>query len=41
MIKINDKKLKKLVENRGRKGAEEDFTELLKRAVKYKKLIKR
>jgi hypothetical protein len=40
-IIIKDKRLKKLLEIGGRKGAEEDFMELLKRAVRYKKLIKK
>lgn len=40
-LKIKDLKLKKIIGKSGRKGASEDFTELLKRAIKYKKLIKK
>lgn len=36
---VKEKKLKKLIKE-GRRGAREDFYELLKRALKYKKLIK-
>jgi hypothetical protein len=39
-IKIKDYKLKKLLKGGGRKGAREDFFELLKRATKYSKLVK-
>jgi hypothetical protein len=39
-IKIKNKKIKALLETGGRKGAREDFFELLKRATKYKKLVK-
>ncbi len=40
MKKIKNKKLSKLIGRNGRKGANEDFLELLKRATKYNKLIK-
>lgn len=33
-LEIKDKKIKKLLKNKGREGAEKDFFELLKRAVK-------
>lgn len=36
----HDKKIQKLLENGGRKGAQEDFYELLKRATRYSKLVK-
>lgn len=39
-LSIKNKKIKKLLSSGGRRGAEEDFFELLKRATKYKKLIK-
>jgi hypothetical protein len=40
VIKIKNKKLKKLLKKGGRKGAKEDFFELLKRATRFKKIIK-
>jgi hypothetical protein len=41
MIQIKNKKLTKLLDSGGRKGAREDFFELLKRSLRYKKLIKK
>lgn len=38
--KFNSKKIKLLLNSGGRKGASEDFDELLKRATRYSKLIK-
>lgn len=40
LIKLKNKKLKKLLKNGGRKGAKEDFFELLKRAIRYQKIVK-
>jgi len=37
---VKDKQIKKILNAGGRKGAKEDFFELLKRAARYKKLVK-
>jgi hypothetical protein len=40
-MQMRSKELKKLLDKGGRKGAREDFFELLKRSVRYKKLVKK
>ena len=40
LVKFKNKKIIDLLKNGGRKGAREDFNELLKRSVRFKKLIK-
>ena len=39
--KIQNKKLQQLLRVGGRNGAKEDFLELLKRAIRYHKLVKK
>ena len=41
MLLVKSKKLQLLLKNGGRKGAEEDFYELLKRATRFSKLVKK